>query len=396
MGRYALQLVNSAPIQSGGPGDDLDGWHLAVQGYYQGDEVAGTQISIIYPFDISIEKNIRWYLESFPTQTPWELRKASKVQKQISDYAVGIFRQLPILHTIGTSPDIDTIVIDVFDRDAGATPSNIFRLHWEVLESPKVWDELWALVFPPKLLRKRKPVPKVMVRRAIPQQKHIGHDNGDDWGDDDLSDESGQIVTSSSITWYQSDGRRTIVQDQKVDHDVMGTEPLISQQIHIKLSFFRILLVVARQIKTEKDTQSQANNSTKAKKRYRDLDPSLVFEPLLEAIGQLPESLDVRLDVCRPGSWSALQSLLEQEGEGYYDLVHFDLHGDVLQPQGLVTRPNYREMRTRSLLTNSKLTAQDCIFSRRRHNQIVKISERGILSQRTKLANSFERLAFSW
>lgn len=344
MGRYTLRLIDRAPAQSAGPGDDLGGWHVAVQGHHQGDGEGGAQISIEYPFNISIEKNIRWYLESFPTDTPWELRKASKVQKQISDYAVNIFRQLPILHEIGTSPGIDTIIIHVSDRDAEAAPSNIFRLHWEVLESPKVWDELWAIVFPPKLLRKSKPVPKVMVRRAIPQQEPIGQDKGGDWGDDDLRDDSGRIVTSSFKRSYHSDGRRSIVQDQEVDHRVIGKEPLISQQIHIKLSFFRILLVVARQIKSEKDTRSRANNSTKAKKIFRDLDPSLISEPLLEAIGQLPEGLDVRLDICRPGSWSALQSLLEQKGEGYYDLVHFDLHGAVL-PHGLVTRANWRKMR---------------------------------------------------
>ena len=346
MGSYTLRLIDCAPTQSSGPGDELDGWHVAIQGHRHGDELAGTQISIIYPFDISIEENIRWYLESFPTQTPWELRKASKVQKQISDYAVGIFRQLQILHRIGNTPGIDTIIIDVCERDSEETPSNIFRLHWEVLESPKVWDELWAIAFPPKLLRKRKPVPKVTVRRMIPQQEYVGNDNGVDWSDDDLSDESRQIVTSSFTTVYHSDERRSIVLDQKVDYNAMGTEPLISQKIHIKLSFFRILLVVARRIDTEKDTQPQANESTEADKISPDLDPSLISEPLLEAIGQLSESLDVRLEICRPGSWTALQSLLEEKGEGYYDLVHFDLHGAVIQSKGLVTLANWHEMRT--------------------------------------------------
>lgn len=347
MGRYTLRLVDCAPTQLVAPEDDLAGWHVAVQGHDQGegegDEEAGTQISIMYPFDNSVEKNLRWYLEPFPEETPWELRKASLVQKQIDDYAIGIFRQLQILHSIGISPDIDTIVIEVSDRNAGATPSNIFRLHWEVLESPKVWDELWAIAFPPKLLRNRKPIPRVMIRRVISQQGQFGHNNGGDWADDDdgdLSDESGRIVTGSFIRSYQSDGRRSILQDQKVQYDAMGMASSLNQQIHIKLSLFRILLVVARRIKTEKNTRSQANKSTRGKKKAPDLDPSLISEPLLEAIDQLSESLDVRLDVCRPGSWTALQSLLEQKGEGYYDLVHFDLHGDVLQPKGLVTRAN--------------------------------------------------------
>ena len=394
MGNYTLRLVECAPTQSGGPGDDLGGWHVAVQGQHHGDEVAETKISITYPFDISIEKNIRWYLESFPTRTPWELRQASKVQKQINDYAVGIFRQLQILHRIGTSPDINTIIIDVSDRDSGATPSNIFRLHWEVLESPRIWDELWAIAFPPRFFRIRKPVPKVMVRRTIPQHEHIVNDNGVDWNDDDLSDESGRIVISSSTRSYQSDGRRSIVQNQKVDYDVMGTEPLISQQIHIKISFFRILLVVARRVNSEKDTKPPANKSTN--KTSPDLDPSLISEPLLEAIGQLSESLDIRLEICRPGSWSALQSLLEKKGEGYYDLVHFDLHGAVLQSKGLVTLANWHEMRTWSLLTGLNSTGQVFTFSHRRHNQIVKTSERELSCQPTKLANDFERLAFSW
>lgn len=405
MGTYTLRLIDCASAQPAGSEDDSTGWHVAVQGHPrrhqedqedQEDEMTGTQILIAHPFDVSIEKNIRWYLESFPTETPWELRKASMVQKQMGDYAIGIFRQLQILHSIGISPDVGTIIIHVSDRDAGTTPSNIFRLHWEVLENPKIWEELWALAFPPQLLRKRKPVPKVMVRRSIPQQEQIGHDYGSDWGDDDRSDGSGPIVTGSFIRSYQSDGRRSITQDQKVDHYVRSREPSISQQIHIKLSFFRILLVVARQIKTEKDTQLQTKKSTRARKKARDLDPSLISEPLLEVIDQLSGSLDVRLDVCRPGSWTALQTLLAQKGEGYYDLVHFDLHGDVLQPQGSVTRSIWHGMQTRSLLTGSNPTGQDCAFSHRRHYPTVNISERQFLRQRTKLAQSFERLAFSW
>ena len=402
MGKYTLRLVDCAPAQSPASEDDISGWHVATQGRHRGhredreDDTAESQILIVYPFDVSIEKNIRWYLESFPTQTPWELRKASTVQKQIEDYAIGIFRQLQILHSIGISPDIDTIIIHVSDRDAGATPSNIFRLHWEVLEHPKIWEELWALAFPPQLLRKRKPLPQVMVRRSIPQQEQFGHDYGSDWGDDDRSDGSGPIVTGSFIKSYQSDGRRSITQEQKVDHYVMSTEPSISQQIHVKLSFFRILLVVARQIKTEKDIQSLAKNSTRARKKARDLDPSLISEPLLEVIDQLSGSLDVRLDVCRPGSWTALQVLLEQKGEGYYDLVHFDLHGDVIQSQGLVICANWHAMQSRCLLTGSNPVVQDCTFSHRRQCPIVKISERRFSRQRTKLAKSFERLAFSW
>jgi hypothetical protein len=397
MGIYTLRLANCAPTESDSdePGEYPEGWHVAVQGMGEGDGEVGSQMSIIYPFNISIEKNIRWYLETFPTKTPWMLRQAAKIQKQISDYAVGIFRQLPILHQIGISPDIDTIIIDVSDQEFGGSPSNIFRLHWEFLESPEVWDELWDLNFPPKRLRKREPIPKVMIRRTVYRPGHFGNIQAIDWGESDLSDDSDHIVTSSFTTSHQYDGRRSIAQDQKVDYNVMGMGTLISQRVHVKLSFFRILLVVARRIDTEKDTQPRANDtegdnaSPEVNRLAPDLDPSLISEPLLEAIGQLSESLDVRLDLCRPGSWAALQSLLEERGEGYYDLVHFDLHGGVLRSRGSVKFAYYVVRNTHVISADGPNTiGLDFTSSHQRHNQIELPSERESSFQHTKLATS--------
>lgn len=131
MSNYTLRLIDRAPTQSGELEDESGGWHVAVQGHHQNDQVVGSQISILYPFNMSIERNVRRYLEWFPTRTSWKFREASKVQKQISDYAVGIFRQLAIPHEIGTSPGIDTIIIDVSERSNEVATSNIFRLHWD-------------------------------------------------------------------------------------------------------------------------------------------------------------------------------------------------------------------------------------------------------------------------
>ncbi len=54
-----------------------------------------------------------------------------------------------------------------------------------------------------------------------------------------------------------------------------------------------------------------------------------ISRPLLEALRQ--SSLPVTLDLVRPGSWEALRGHLrsraEKDGTGWYQVIHFDLHG---------------------------------------------------------------------
>jgi hypothetical protein len=64
-----------------------------------------------------------------------------------------------------------------------------------------------------------------------------------------------------------------------------------------------------------------------------DLRYTLLSRPLLELTERLRRDhrTPVKLVVVRPGCWKALENHLEEttakNGPGYYDLVHFDVHG---------------------------------------------------------------------
>jgi hypothetical protein len=53
-----------------------------------------------------------------------------------------------------------------------------------------------------------------------------------------------------------------------------------------------------------------------------------ISRPLIEAIqnAQVP----VEVDLLRPGTYEALSRHLEEKGEGYYHIVHFDAHGGLM------------------------------------------------------------------
>src|SRR5260370_38607210 len=63
-----------------------------------------------------------------------------------------------------------------------------------------------------------------------------------------------------------------------------------------------------------------------------------ISRPLVEALRQA--NLPVQIDILRPGTYKALEKHLRQASaqrqEGYYQVIHFDLHGSVIpyvQPQ---------------------------------------------------------------
>lgn len=197
-----------------------------------------------------------------------------------------------------------------------------------------VWDELWALVYPPRAFRNQKAIPKVTVRRTI----HVADPSFDDYGMDSLSlddlslsDDGKPIVQSSRKQLHESDERRILVKEQVAKYNAVWSEMQLHQKLDIRISFFRILLVVARNINTEKSNKPPSTNH---RHLTFDIDPFLISEPLLEAISDLPEDLDVCLEVCRPGSWNALERTLREKERGYYDLVHFDMHGAVRDTEG--------------------------------------------------------------
>ncbi|MEV0900814.1 CHAT domain-containing protein [Actinoplanes sp. NPDC049802] len=61
----------------------------------------------------------------------------------------------------------------------------------------------------------------------------------------------------------------------------------------------------------------------------RDVGYRLISQPLLDAIGQT--TMPVTVDLVRPGTWEAMRDTLRaaarDRGQGWYQVVHFDLHG---------------------------------------------------------------------
>ncbi|KAI0545824.1 hypothetical protein F4679DRAFT_449747 [Xylaria curta] len=81
----------------------------------------------------------------------------------------------------------------------------------------------------------------------------------------------------------------------------------------------RVLLIIARSLKKTEEN------------KYVDVKPHIAQIHLLsvqEDLVPLWSSHQVELHIARPGSYNALEIRLTEEKKGYFDLVHFDLHGD--------------------------------------------------------------------
>ncbi|MEO1625162.1 MAG: CHAT domain-containing protein [Bacteroidota bacterium] len=68
-----------------------------------------------------------------------------------------------------------------------------------------------------------------------------------------------------------------------------------------------------------------------------DIDYRTVQRPLIELINREP-GIQVNPHVLRPGTFRAFKEQLDRMGSGYYHIVHFDLHGEVLSYIDLQTR----------------------------------------------------------
>ena len=69
----------------------------------------------------------------------------------------------------------------------------------------------------------------------------------------------------------------------------------------------------------------------------RDVAYRTISRPLVEAVERA--RLPVRIDLVRPGTWEALGRHLEDQPPGHYPIIHFDLHG------GLLNEKQYRAFR---------------------------------------------------
>ncbi|GLY96269.1 tetratricopeptide repeat protein [Actinoplanes sp. NBRC 103695] len=74
----------------------------------------------------------------------------------------------------------------------------------------------------------------------------------------------------------------------------------------------------------------------------RDVGFRTISQPLLDAIGQT--DVPVTVDLVRPGTWAALREALRaaerERGQGWYQVVHFDVHGGFGTPSSMTTDTN--------------------------------------------------------
>ena len=61
----------------------------------------------------------------------------------------------------------------------------------------------------------------------------------------------------------------------------------------------------------------------------RDIGYRTISRPLVELVDN--SQIPVKVDILRPGTYEALAKHLDDKGEGYYHLIHFDVHGALME-----------------------------------------------------------------
>jgi hypothetical protein len=300
-------------------------WDLIID-FPLSPETPATHIVLQDPFQRSHLNNLRRHLEIIPTFYPWRVTDSNRVRETVSFYAIALSRQLGIINEYGFLPGIERIVIEiVVPLESSPTSPAINRLHWETLESPEIWSDKDQLKLVPRYLRRaKKELPEVTVVRTVCRPDKVEpadiHDN-EIW---EAMQDNQLVVTGGHTTSFTVSERRAVITT-----DILNISGLrhpdtarylrnSTRTFHI--TCFRILLITARKLDvTDSSSRGSASNSN----------PNLVFPMLLELISELKGKYEVELELVRPGSWIALQQMLEERGPGYFDLVHFDTHGEV-------------------------------------------------------------------
>ena len=233
-------------------------------------EIFEQNLKLDDPFTLDDEAETRWYLESFAPKSPFESTRAKRIAEKLEIYASQLGEGIRLLELASQFPQIDQprlIELEVVegnrDGEVDSPDASIQRLHWELLENC--------------LRHSRGPWP-ISVTRSIRNENDIC---------------GIKKVTSRAV--------------EKISHHPRNS--------------FNILLVVAR-------------NLTFDESAHQDVDPGLTLRALLAIKRHLKMSnapYELNVEVVRPGTFNALQEHLqratEEHGPGYFNLVHFDMHG---------------------------------------------------------------------
>ncbi len=109
-------------------------------------EVLDGPLTLLEPLSLSEQTDLRWYLERYASQEPFDSDKAHKVAASIITYGRELHRQLQ-LHRIFQIQDplIDqnhSLTIDVCENytEDHAFSGSLQSLHWELLEQLELWS----------------------------------------------------------------------------------------------------------------------------------------------------------------------------------------------------------------------------------------------------------------
>lgn len=251
-------------------GNSEDERELLVQVTLDG-ELLHESLRLVEPFPPSSSEraNLRWYLEQYASQEPFDSDRAREVAASINTYAKVLHSQLQVYRIFQKNdPLVDenhALTIDVcgsYTEELSPTVS-LHSFHWELLEQLDLWSGFFS---------------KVTVSRISPQP----------------------IMHSSTIA---------------------PSTPCI--QAHATETV-NVLVVIAR--KTEINPTAYQDT-----RPFAALDVLLGMGKILQQ--QHAGTPRLRVEVVRPGTFDALKRHLKNatdaHGPGFYHLVHLDMHGRV-------------------------------------------------------------------
>ena len=203
------------------------------------------------------------------------------------DYQQDLFCQLQLPMNTLNKRILLINICEQYTENSSPNGRTINVLHWEHLEASEIWKQSSVL--------------DVVVRRVVPQCR------------------TEASLDPSSKLWTQKTIPRSTNNERK----------------HL----LNVLLVIARDtsetphIRYREQYTSWQNTD---RVHWQDTDPSLAQLAILqvrERLRYLKCTHRIRLTIVRPGTFEALEEILQKTtetyGPGYFSIVHFDVHGHV-------------------------------------------------------------------
>ncbi|KAF7551772.1 hypothetical protein G7Z17_g4803 [Cylindrodendrum hubeiense] len=259
-------------------------------------------VRISDPLTLEDMATCRWYLQQYVQVSPFSAGRAAQAEALLKEYPRQLLRQLPLRQAVLSHlkdgvhrPTSVTLFIDVYQREETEGEGPKDAIHQLFWETLES-EELWS-----------HPAGRVIVRRCM------GHRQAD-------SIPRFEIIAGSSYG-----GKTTTL---------------------------NMLLVVAR-------------NLTKDPSVYNDVSPGITTDTLLElrdSLKLLGKRIILNIEVVRPGTFKAFKDHLEKakntHGSGYYNIVHFDMHGSVRTLKG--TASKYGVLYFSSTGSDETIATPDC------------------------------------